>query len=195
MQPEGRLTEFDRYSLSLDPSFRPRHASFQEIEELLLVRGMTPELYYGSLERDTQGTLASRTGLKDCVTVYGGAAQVDANTAPPEVLAAAGAGPAGALAVVQRRRLRPFRSAAEFRGLGLPESALRRLVIGGGPVYTLRATARLRLPDGKLSDLSRSVGVTVRMNTPGYEPAYLVLRWHDRIWEQDNPWTPGISLQ
>ncbi len=36
---------------------------------------MTPELFYGSLERDPQGRLAPRAGLTDCVTVYGGGAR------------------------------------------------------------------------------------------------------------------------
>ena len=31
------------------PSFQPAHTSFEEIEELLLVRGVTPDLFYGSL--------------------------------------------------------------------------------------------------------------------------------------------------
>src|SRR5262249_476796 len=34
----------DSYYLSLTPSFRPRHASMEEIEELLLVKGVTPEI-------------------------------------------------------------------------------------------------------------------------------------------------------
>ena len=37
--PGGSFTQFDQYYLTLTPSFRARHASFQEIEELLLVRG------------------------------------------------------------------------------------------------------------------------------------------------------------
>ena len=43
---------FDQYYLSLTPSFRARHASFEEIEELLVVKGMTPDLYYGTYDRD-----------------------------------------------------------------------------------------------------------------------------------------------
>jgi general secretion pathway protein K len=39
--PGGSFTQFDQHYLSLTPSFRARHASFQEIEELLLVRGVT----------------------------------------------------------------------------------------------------------------------------------------------------------
>src|ERR1051326_3728881 len=37
---------FDGYYLSLTPSFRAPHASLQEIEELLLVKGITPAILY-----------------------------------------------------------------------------------------------------------------------------------------------------
>ena len=40
---DGRITPFDQFYLSLYPTFRPHHASLEEIEELLLVKGMTPE--------------------------------------------------------------------------------------------------------------------------------------------------------
>ena len=56
---------FDAFYLSQSPSFLPRHASFLENEELLLVKGMTADLYYGSsLDR-------SHAGLRDCLSVYG----------------------------------------------------------------------------------------------------------------------------
>jgi general secretion pathway protein K len=193
--PAGQLTEFDRHYLSLTPSFGARHASFQEVEELLLVRGITPELYYGSLERDPQGRLTPRAGLADCVTVYGGGAQVDANTAPPAVLAAVGLGPQGVEAILQARRVQPFRSIEQLRALGFPAALLARLGIGGGRVYTLQATARLRAADGRLSDLRRSTGATVMLGDSGSGAGYQVLRWHDRIWEQDGQWTQDRSLQ
>jgi len=62
---------FDAYYLSLGPTFRPRHASFQEIEELLSVRGMTPELFYGNYVTDAEGRLYPRGGLRDCLSVWG----------------------------------------------------------------------------------------------------------------------------
>jgi type II secretory pathway component PulK len=41
--PGGSFTSFDQHYLSIAPTFRARHASLQEIEELLLVQGITPE--------------------------------------------------------------------------------------------------------------------------------------------------------
>ena len=64
----GGLSLFDQHYLSLNPSFRARHASFQEIEELLLVKGMTPDLYSGTYIRDEQGRLVPRAGLRDCLS-------------------------------------------------------------------------------------------------------------------------------
>ena len=39
---------FDTYYLGRTPSFQAPHASFQEIEELLSVRGVTPDIFYGT---------------------------------------------------------------------------------------------------------------------------------------------------
>jgi general secretion pathway protein K len=185
---EGRLTDFDRYYLSLTPSFRSPHASFQNVEELLSVKGMTPELFHGIMVREPQGGLSARAGLKDCVSVDGDWTQIDANTAPPPVLAAAGLDPSTAGAILERRRTQPFRSIAELRALGLTGSAAVRLTIGGSEAYTLRATARLRLANGKLSDLSRSVGATVKFGGAGIETGYRVLRWWDFMSAGDQRW-------
>lgn len=172
-----QFTDFDQYYLSLIPSFRSPHASFQEVEELLVVRGITPELFHGRLDRNAQGGLTPLAGLKDCVSIYGGIS-VDANTAPAAVLAAVGLGEQEVNAVLQARQAQPFRTPDELRALVTQDEARARLLIGGGPVYTLRATARLRLADGTLSDVSRSAGAMVLMS--GQSPGR-VLRWHDRL--------------
>ena len=172
-----RFTDFDRDYLSLVPSFRAPHASFQEVEELLAVRGITPELFHGRLDRDAQGRLTPRAGLKDCVSIYGGSS-VDVNTAPAAVLAAVGLGEQEVNAVLQAREVRPFRTTEELRGAVAQDEARARLLIGGGPLYTLRATARLRLADGTFSDLTRSVGAMVLM---GGQSTGRIVRWHDHL--------------
>jgi len=183
--PEGALTEFDGYYLSLTPSFRPPHASFRETEELLLVKRMTPELYYGSYERDPQGQWRPVGGLADCVTVHGNAGPVDVNAAPPAVLAAAGLPPDLVELVARTRRQHPLASLQPLREMGVPEEVLGRLGFGGGPYYTLRATGRIRTPDGGLSDAARSVGATVTFQGVTPETGYQVLRWNERLWVRD----------
>ncbi len=185
--PAGVLTGLDRYYLSLTPSFLPRHASFRETEELLLVRGMTPEIYYGAYERDPQGQWRMAGGLADCVTVYGYAGAVDANAAPPAVLLAAGVPPALVERIVLARARQPFGSLQDLRAAGIPDEFLGGIGVGGGWFYTVRATARSRTPDGGLSDAVRSVAATVTFQSAALETGYQVLRWSERAWLRDSP--------
>jgi len=171
MQP----SPLDAFYLSQSPSFLPRHASFQENEELLLVKGMTPALYYGeSLD-------GSRAGLRDCLSVYGTNAAVDVNTATPATLQAVGLTAEDAQAIAQRRAIRPIADYAELfalqQELGL---AGQRLRLGGGIMYTLRATARLKQSDGKLSDLRRTVAALVDFDPKSPTGDFQILRWFDR---------------
>lgn len=92
--PSSDLTgPFDSFYASLHPPYVAPHARFQEIEELLSVRGVTPQLFYGAWQPMPEGArqhLALRDGLTECLSVYGTTGQFDVNTAPAAVLAAAG---------------------------------------------------------------------------------------------------------
>jgi general secretion pathway protein K len=178
----------DQYYLSLTPSFRGRHASFEEIEELLLVRGVTPDIFYGTYVPVPDGEggggprLVPRGGLEDCLSVFGSAQQVDANTAAPAVLAAIGLTPAAITALLERRRSMPLtqQQIGDFaQSLG---AGANRLRVEGNSIVTLRATARLRLPNGQLSDLRRTVGAMVKYMPVGYDSPIHILRWYDTAW-------------
>ena len=178
----------DQYYLSLTPSFRARHASFEEIEELLLVRGVTPDIFYGTYipvpdaERGGGPRLAPRAGLVDCLSVFGSTQQVDANTASPAVLAAIGLAPAAVNALLERRRNAPFtqQQLTDFaQSMGVGSNRLR---VEGNSIVTVRATARLRLPNGQLSDLRRTVGAMVKYMPVGYDSPIHILRWYDTAW-------------
>ena len=170
---------FDAFYLDQNPSFLPRHASFQQNEELLLLKGMTPGLYYGeSLD-------GSQAGLRDCLSVFGSAWSVDVNSAQPATLEAVGLSPDDAMAITQRRALRPVADYIELAALQQSLGASgQRLILGGNSMFTLRATARLKQADGKLSDLRRTIAALVQINFPGNTrkqfPGYQVIRWFDR---------------
>ena len=165
---------FDQYYLSLTPSFRSRHASFEEIEELLVLKGMTTDLYYGSYESDASGHLFRSGGLNECVSVFGTTGPFEINTAHPAVLASLGLSPEQVRGIVERRRVQPFRPGDDL-GSG-------RLRLGGNSIFTLRATARLRLQNGQYSDLRRTVAAQVKFLPSGYDAAYQILRWYDNTW-------------
>ncbi len=210
-KPAPQGSPFDLYYSSLTPSFRPPHASLQEIEELLLVKGITPDIFYGTYVPGPEGTpeggpegtpegtpeggpegapngdadaprLVARGGLADCLSVYGSGNQVDANSAAPAVLAAVGLAPDAIRALVARRRMAPLTDPqlrAFLASIGAPA---RRLRIGANSIVLLRATAQLRLADGRLSDLKRTVAAQVKYMPPEYNEPIDFLRWYDHAW-------------
>lgn len=176
-------TPLDQFYLSLGPTFRPRHASFEQIEELLYVRGVTPDLFHGTWVRNAEGMLVRLPGLKDCLTVYGLNDGYDINTTMAPVLTSIGLPPEVTAAVVQRRAMRPFLEPGELSAvLASAGPAGGRLRIGGNAVFTLRATATLRTqPPAMLSDVRRSVALVVKFNNDLKEDLtpYWILRWYD----------------
>jgi general secretion pathway protein K len=183
--PAGAGSPFDAFYLSLTPSFRAPHASFQEIEELLSVRGVTPDIFYGTWAAEGNGDagenpLVRHAGLNDCLTVYGSPGGVDVNTAEPAVLAAAGVG-ADVIAAVEARRASGAPN-PDVVGAAQSMGAAAGLRAGGNAIVTFRSTARLRLSDGSLSDMRRTVGAQVKFVPFGSESPCYILRWYDTAW-------------
>jgi general secretion pathway protein K len=184
-QPGSEGNSLDLFYSSQPSSFRAPHASFREIEELLQVKGVTPDIFYGTYVPAAEGAtgpgLMWHGGLADCLTVYGSGQWVDANSAPPAVLAAVGVNPGGISGIVQRRQSGAMTQAQlnQLMGsLGI-QAPLR---VGGNSIVTIRATAQLRLEGGGLSDLKRTVAAQVKYMPPGYDAPIHILRWYDTAW-------------
>jgi general secretion pathway protein K len=180
----------DAFYSSLGPTFRPRHASFEEIEELLLVRGMTPELFYGNFTADAEGRLYARGGLRDCLSVWGSHGPYDINTVSPALMEAIGVPPTSIARILERRYVRPFHDLGEVQSLGLGSAGL---TMGGNRIWTLRATARLRRPDGSPSDVIRTSAATVKLLDPKqyFQMPLAVLRYYDDAWSELAVAPPG----
>lgn len=172
----------DGYYASLNPSFRPRHASFQEIDEALWVQGMTPDLFHGNYIRHPRTGVLSRLGaFKDCVSLYGSTERFDVNGIEPALLASLGVPWEQVHAFVAERERAPLLNNGELGRIApLVGPALGRLTVASHSMYTMRATARVRLPDGRLSDVSRTVAAQVKFRLPEQPPAYQILRWDDQ---------------
>ncbi|HHO49074.1 MAG TPA: general secretion pathway protein GspK [Desulfobacteraceae bacterium] len=65
------------YYQGLSPPYEARNGAVQYLEELLRIRGMTPDIFYGNEER---------AGIAQFLTVYGRDGKININTAPAEVL-------------------------------------------------------------------------------------------------------------
>jgi general secretion pathway protein K len=178
----GEASPFDTvYRAS---SFLAPHASFRQLEELLLVRGMTTDLFYGHFGPNATGEMVYYPGLRDCVTTYtGGTTQFDVNSVPVPVLEAIG-WPANIARALEVRRARiPFKSVSEIAQF-VPPELMARVGLGGGNFITLRATSSLRTPDGRPAGLKRTVSVVFKSGaTSGVvstDPRqWVILRWYD----------------
>ena len=184
--PPSAVSPFDQFYLGQPPGFKARHAMFEEIEELLFVKGMTPELFHGSYQRTPEGRLIPTGGLKDCLSVWGASAGFDINSAHPILLNSLGIPADVVAAIVDRRARQPFLRPEEL--LPIQQSAgpaAGKLRIGGNATYTIRATATIGIPaqgglPPRLSDIRRSVAAVVRFNyEAGSLEPYTVLRWYD----------------
>ena len=181
--PGGEISQFDQYYLSLPSSFHSRHSSLKEIEELLLVRGMTPELFYGGYKQDADGRSVPVGALRDCLSVYGGTGPFDVNTTSPQLMYSFGIPAASVNAIVNQRNLGPIKKMSELGNVQGSEPGAPRLTVldsGGGTIWTLRATARVRLPGNRLSEVQRSVSVLVKFLPIGqFNPPWHIMRWYD----------------
>ena len=75
---------------------------------------------------------------------------------------------------------RPFRTAAEYNALMQGNPAGSKLRFGGNSIFTIRASARLRIPGTeKLNDMRRAAACVIKLQ-PAKDPPYIVLRWYDR---------------
>ena len=88
------------YYMSLPNPYRSKNGDFDTVEELLMVKGVTPEIFYGS---------NTRTGIFRFLTVYSKVGGINVNTAPREVLEALpGMTPdAAGMVIVQRESAGP----------------------------------------------------------------------------------------
>ena len=164
------------FSLAPGSSFPAAGASFQEIEELLSVRGITPEVFYGTYvpaqgePGPGQPRLIRRSGLVECLSVFGSKGQVDANTADPAVLTALGMTPDVVQFLLRLRREAPLTQERLDQLAPMLGPAAQFLRLEGNSIITMRATARVRLANGQLSDMKRTVAAQVKYMPPGYTP-------------------------
>jgi type II secretory pathway component PulK len=129
----------------------PYNSTFNTMQELLLVKHMTPDVYFGRPNFEA-GSAQYRKGigLRDIATVGTGRNVVDANTASVDVLAALpGVGPALAAQIVSTREQKRFADNKDLsaRISGLNDDAASHLTVESGTPTLLISTATLQ-PSG-----------------------------------------------
>ena len=175
-----QVSQFDQFYLARPQSFRSPHASFEEIEQLALVQGMTQELFHGSWRRTPEGNYFPLPGLKDCLSVYSQGGQFDANTVSTAILKFINLPDELITVFLQRRAQLPFKNMQQVTEILQGHPAAGRLRIGGEISWTVRATATTRAASGQLTDVRRSVAAVVKFPLNPTTPVpYTIMRWYD----------------
>lgn len=154
-------------------TFSLGRASFEHLEDLLAVPGITTADLYGRYERDAEGKMRTIGALHRFLTTQPTGA-LDANYAAPELLRAGGISDVGINNMMSLRAQRPLRQGDP--GTLELQQATGELRFGIGSranAYTIRATAKL---DGR--NVSRTVSALVELGQGRDAPPIRVVRWY-----------------
>jgi hypothetical protein len=94
-------------------------------------------------------------------------------------MVAVGVTPETAGAIVAVRKIAPITNVAQLAPFNSGGKGVARLGMNNGSIVTLRATAQLRLPNGQLSDLHRTVSAMVKLLADDSNPPFHIMRWYD----------------
>jgi general secretion pathway protein K len=146
---QGNLGAESDYYINLEPGYSCKNGPLEAIEELLLVKGMTPEI----LER-----------IGDCITVNGGG-KVNINYASKLVVQSLSEriDPVLAQMIIDRRDIAPFESVAELRNVpGMTDNIYRTLA----KIATVAPSERFYrvTSKGSAGGLSRTIVATLKEN-------------------------------
>jgi general secretion pathway protein K len=121
------------YYQSLPHPYKAKNGNFDTVEELILVKGVTPEILYGNDQKP---------GLVDFLTVQAKTNKINLNAAPqPVLLALPGMTPEIAEAVTAYRQDKEIQSLQEIAGLlGEAQAQLAPYVtVAAGNTFTLES--------------------------------------------------------
>ena len=167
--------ESDYYQSLAEPHLA-KNGPFDVPEELLLVRGITPEIYYGRKGTTESGEQVEYYGLQKYFTTFASIMRINVNAAPVPVLAAVpGLDREAANLIYGMRQEAPFLNVTEVleKIPGISTEASRLLSTIRSNVYTV-------ISDGHLadSDVVNRIRCVVQIN-PMSPKGYAVLYWNE----------------
>jgi general secretion pathway protein K len=177
------------YYQSLKEPYNCKNGNLDSIEELLLVRGVTPDLFYGKKVKKAEegvkteeGVRTDRIGLKDIFSIYSSGEQVDINSATSPVLRfVLGIPNEVAQLIVKAREEKNFQNQQDllqrvpelssFMG-GVGTLILFQSIL---PYYTIEARAK-----NKEGRTVQGLKVIVKID-PGEKTGYKIIQWVDTL--------------
>jgi len=177
----------DDYYQTLQPPYLAKNKPMSLLEELLLVRGVTPDYYYGHREKNPEGQIVELYGLSRYLTahlptVIG--SRININAAPlPVLLSVPGLPPGIAQMIYERRLVRPFRDLGEIskelgpglgNSLGFISAQLPSTPVAS--VLTLMATGRRAE-----SKVRRTIRAIVKIDPNDANNRYKIIYWNENV--------------
>jgi general secretion pathway protein K len=160
------------YYLGLAEPYRPKDGPFDSVDELLLVRGITRDLFYGQARGDED---QPPIPLSEVFSVFNRSANINVRTAPPAVLRVLiGGGEEDLEEILEAREDDPASALSLMRAKIGNQLLARRLVMR--PASTIAIDARATMDKGRLSPRVGAV-VNVEEDADGF----YVARWLDRL--------------
>ena len=172
----------NEYYQSLKEPYDCKNGNFDSVEELLLVRGITPELFYGKKIKGKEGETAKEApvALKDLFSIYAAGEQIDLNSASLPVLRVV-----LALPLEVCRQILKAREEKGFLNLQdllqrVPEitpflTEIQRLILFGvmNPYYTVEARGK-----SKEGSSVRGIRMVVKVDSREKD-GYKIVQWLD----------------
>ena len=170
----------NEYYQSLKEPYDCKNGPFDSVEELLLVRGVTPELYYGKKKKEGDEDKEERVALKDIFSIYATGEQIDINSASLPVLRVVLGLPAEVCRLLIKARGEKGFENFQDLFLRVPElspfrTEVQRLVLFGAmnPYYTIEARGKR-----KGAGSARGIRVVVKVD-PREGDRYKIIQWLD----------------
>ncbi|HYK89572.1 MAG TPA: hypothetical protein VE398_12425 [Acidobacteriota bacterium] len=169
----------DDYYQSLNPPYKAKNGRFDTVEELLLVRGVTPDYFYGHSEKEPDGSVVYKYGLSRYLTVYSNTNAINVNYADISVLLSVPEmTPQMAQMIYERRKVKPFANVNEITQqlpVTLGATTMPFLSTNKTGVYTLTATAR------RVNSKARRV-IRAVVSLDGREATrYRIIYWNENV--------------
>ncbi len=171
----------DDYYQALIPPYQSRNGNglITSVEELLLIRGVTPEYYYGHREKMEDGTIVERYGLSRYFTAYSVSDRININSAPLQVLLSVqDMPPEAAQMICELRDVKPFTNPLDINKEVVPNlgpTTLARFATNWSGIFTLEAAAHRTN-----SKVRRAIRAVVRLD-PNEPDKYRVLYWNENV--------------
>jgi general secretion pathway protein K len=173
----------NNYYQSLKEPYACKNGDLSSIEELLLIRGVTSDLFNGRRGKGgEEGSKGDSIGLKDIFCIYSPMGQIDINSAPPAVLRAVLGVPLEiARRIVKAREEKGFENQPDLLQR-VPElvplfGEVATLIVfqSTTPYYTIESKAK-----NKESGSNRGLKVIVKIDSKENKN-YKIIQWVDTL--------------